>query len=159
LGCGGSASFGCVVSQGWAVKRIVHTVLLYAVFSALATAANIGSQALFISLYNGLYAIPLSILVGTAVGMPVKYVLEKRYIFSFKADNLIHDWKLFMLYGWMGVFTTALFWGIEWFFYVSFETDSMRYFGGVIGLTLGYLIKYHLDKRFVFIRQSVKGVA
>jgi hypothetical protein len=29
----------------------------------------------------------------------------------------------------------------------------MRYLGGVIGLAIGYLTKYHLDKRFVFINE------
>jgi hypothetical protein len=31
----------------------------------------------------------------------------------------------------------------------------MRYLGGVIGLTIGYLAKYHLDKRFVFKAEPV----
>ena len=31
-----------------------------------------------------------------------------------------------------------------------FETKEMRYLGGVLGLAIGYLAKYHLDKRYVF---------
>jgi len=30
----------------------------------------------------------------------------------------------------------------------------MRYLGGAIGLTLGYVIKYRLDKRFVFVTRK-----
>ncbi len=101
---------------------------------------------------------PLSILVGTAAGLPIKYVLEKRHIFSFKADSLTHDGSIFVLYSLMGVVTTALFWGIEYAFHLVFITDAMRYLGGVIGLTLGYFIKYHLDKRFVFINRNVAQV-
>lgn len=140
-----------------AVTSVARIAVLYAVFAALATAVNIGSQALVIWLYNGSYAVPLSILVGTAAGLPVKYVLEKRHIFSFESDNLAHDGKMFALYSFMGVFTTALFWGIEYAFHHAFGTDAMRYLGGVIGLTLGYAIKYHLDKRFVFVTRSAVG--
>ena len=142
-----------------AVKNVSRIAVLYAVFAAFATFVNIGSQALVIWLYHGPYAVPLSILVGTAAGLPVKYVLEKRHIFSFESENLAHDGRMFALYSFMGVFTTALFWGVEFAFHHLFGTDAMRYLGGVIGLSLGYAIKYHLDKRFVFVKSSVLGVA
>jgi putative flippase GtrA len=109
---------------------------------------------LVIWVYQGLYAVPLSILVGTAVGLPIKYVLEKRHIFAFESDNLAHDGRLFVLYTVMGVFTTAIFWGVEYAFHRIFGTDVMRYLGGIIGLTLGYVIKYFLDKRFVFVNRA-----
>jgi putative flippase GtrA len=136
------------------MKGVVRLAVLYSVFAAIATAANIGTQALVIWLYQGPYAVPLSILVGTAAGLPIKYVLEKRHIFGFESENLAHDGRLFVLYTAMGVFTTALFWGIEYAFHHVFGTDAMRYLGGVIGLTLGYVIKYHLDKRFVFVNRN-----
>ena len=141
-----------------AVKSVSRIAMLYAVFAAFATGVNIASQALVIWLYDGPYAVPLSILVGTAAGLPVKYVLEKRHIFSFAADNLAHDGRMFALYSFMGIFTTALFWGVEWAFHAAFGTPAMRYLGGAIGLSLGYAIKYHLDKRFVFVKRSVVGV-
>ena len=125
--------------------------VLYAVFAALATFANLGAQALVVWLYRGAYAIEISILAGTAVGLLIKYILDKRHIFGFQADSLGHDSKLFVLYSLMGVLTTALFWGIEYAFHWLFGTDAMRYLGGAIGLGLGYVIKYHLDKRYVFV--------
>ena len=70
-----------------------------------------------------------------------------------QADNLAHDGRMFMLYSGMGVLTTLLFWGVEYAFHLVFGTDTMRYLGGAIGLTAGYVIKYHLDKRFVFVAQ------
>ena len=136
------------------MKGVARIALLYAVFAAIATVANIGCQALVIWIYKGPYAVQLSILVGTAAGLPIKYVLEKRHIFGFEAENLAHDGRLFFLYTFMGVFTTALFWGIEFAFHYFFATDLMRYLGGVIGLTLGYFIKYHLDKRYVFVHRA-----
>ncbi|HMU91334.1 MAG TPA: GtrA family protein, partial [Pseudomonadales bacterium] len=35
-----------------------------------------------------------------------------------------------------------------------FATKEMRYLGGIIGLAIGYLAKYHLDKRYVFRTQG-----
>ena len=132
------------------MKAAARIAVVYALVSALATVANIGTQALSMWVYSGAYAVELSVFIGTAMGFPIKYVLEKKHVFDFKADNLGHDTRLFILYGFMGVFTTAIFWGIEFAFQYIYGTDAMRYLGGAIGLTLGSFIKYHLDKRFVF---------
>jgi putative flippase GtrA len=136
------------------MKGVARIAVFYALFAAIATAANIGCQAAVIWLYSGPYAVPLSILIGTAAGLPIKYVLEKRHIFEFETNDIVHDGRLFILYSAMGVFTTALFWGIEFAFQLIFGTDGMRYLGGVVGLTVGYVIKYHLDKRFVFVDRA-----
>jgi putative flippase GtrA len=137
------------------MKSAARIALVYALVSALATAANIGTQAVFMWAYSGAYAVALSVLAGTAMGFPIKYVLEKKHVFGFKADNLGHDTRLFILYGFMGMFTTAIFWGVEFAFHHLFGTNAMRYLGGAIGLTLGSYIKYHLDKRFVFKQELV----
>lgn len=55
-----------------------------------------------------------------------------------------------MLYTVMGIFTTIIFLAFEFGFHAIFETKEMRYVGGVIGLMIGYICKYYLDKRFVF---------
>jgi len=137
------------------MKAAAHIALIYGMVSGFATVTNIGTQALVVAWYVGPHAIELSVLVGTAMGFPIKYVLEKKYVFAFQANNLAHDTRLFALYGFMSVFTTLIFWGFEWAFQVMFETDVMRYFGAVIGLTVGSFIKYHLDKRFVFKQELV----
>jgi putative flippase GtrA len=137
------------------MKSATRIALTYALVSAFATAANICTQALSMWAYNGTYAVALSVLAGTAVGFPIKYVLEKKHVFGFKTDNIGHDTRLFILYGFMGVFTTAIFWGVEFTFHHLFGTNAMRYLGGAIGLTLGSYIKYHLDKRFVFKQELV----
>ncbi len=136
------------------MKAVARIALLYAAFAVLATVVNLSTQALVIWGYPGAYAIELSVLAGTAAGLPVKYVLEKRHIFGFESENLAHDGKLFFMYSFLGVFTTGLFWGIEFAFQAVFGTDLMRYLGGALGLSLGYIIKYHLDKRFVFVNKT-----
>jgi hypothetical protein len=50
----------------------------------------------------------------------------------------------------MGLFTTFIFWGFELGFNFLFESTPMRYLGAVIGLTIGYFVKYQLDLRYVF---------
>jgi putative flippase GtrA len=132
------------------MKMAARIALVYAFVSAFATVANIATQAVSMCFYSGAYAVELSVLVGTAMGSPIKYVLEKKYVFDFKADDLVHDTRLFILYGLMGLLTTAIFWGIEFAFQYIYGINAMRYLGGAIGLTLGSFIKYNLDKRFVF---------
>jgi putative flippase GtrA len=124
--------------------------VLYSLFAALALILNLVSQAIFVRFYFGDYSILISIIIGTAVGLPVKYVLDKKYIFKFATENVFHDTKLFILYGLMAIVTTAVFWGSEVLFQFVFMTESMRLVGGGMGLVIGYIIKYQLDKKFVF---------
>lgn len=127
----------------------------YAIFALIATAANIGAQDLVIRIYSGAFDILASVVVGTGVGLVAKYILDKRYIFRFRARSVAHDTQIFALYTVMGLATTVVFWGFEFGFHHIFQTKEMRYLGGVIGLAIGYLTKYHLDKRYVFHPEAV----
>ena len=122
----------------------------YFILALDATVANIAAQDLVIRGYGGAHDVLLALAVGTAVGLVVKYLLDKRYIFLFRAQDIAHDGRTFALYTATGLATTAIFWGFELGFDRIFETRAMRYFGGVVGLAFGYLIKYQLDRRFVF---------
>jgi putative flippase GtrA len=122
----------------------------YTMFALVATLANIGSQEVSIRLYNGSYGFFLSVMVGTAVGLVTKYLLDKRLIFNYQTRDIAHDTRTFTLYSMTGVFTTLIFWGFEFSFAYLFPSREMRYLGGVIGLGIGYFIKYRLDRRFVF---------
>jgi hypothetical protein len=82
--------------------------LTYALLAMIATATNIGAQDLTVRLYSGTYAVLLSVAVGTGVGLIVKYVLDKRYIFRFRAKNVAHDSRTFVLYTLMGLATTVI---------------------------------------------------
>ncbi|UMR32521.1 GtrA family protein [Massilia sp. MB5] len=127
----------------------------YAIFALIATVANIGAQDLVTRIYGGAFAIFASVVVGTGAGLVVKYILDKRYIFRFQARSVAHDTQIFALYTVMGLVTTVVFWGFEFGFHHIFETKEMRYLGGIIGLAIGYLSKYHLDKRYVFRTEPV----
>ena len=127
----------------------------YILLSFIGIASNIGAQNLVVSIYSGVFPILTSVVVGTFVGLVVKYILDKRYIFYFRARGVVHDTHTFALYAIMGVATTLIFWCFEFGFHLFFNTNEMRYLGGVIGLAIGYLIKFHLDKRFVFRAEAI----
>ena len=140
-------------------KTATKIAVLYTLFAVLSTAINIGSQMLSIWIYKGLLSVEISILVGTVMGLPLRYFLEKRYIFNFTSKNLVHDGKLFVFYSAMGVITTLIFWGTEYTFHLIYDTDFMRYLGGVLGLSIGFYVKYQLDKKYVFVNSSNEAVS
>jgi putative flippase GtrA len=139
-------------------KTVAKVAVLYTLFAMLSTAINIGSQMVSIWAYKGPLYVEISILVGTAMGLPLRYFLEKRYIFAFTSRNLAHDGKLFIFYSVMGVITTLIFWSTEYAFYLIYNTDFMRYVGGVVGLAIGFYVKYQLDKKYVFVNSSSETV-
>jgi len=91
---------------------------------------------------------------GTLAGLIAKYVLDKRYIFRYAASHLREDALKFFAYSMTGVLTTILFWGTEIFFASFFNHSQAKYAGACLGLTVGYVMKYFLDKHLVFGRQS-----
>lgn len=133
---------------------MLRIAALYAAFAALSIAVNIVTQIAVVALLHVAWSIPISVLAGTATGLVTKYVLDKRWIFSHVSHDSRDEAGTFALYTTTGVFTTAVFWGTEYLFHVLFHTDAMRYLGGILGLTIGYALKYRLDKRYVFSRAS-----
>ena len=91
-----------------------------------------------------------AIFVGTGVGLVVKYALDKKWIFHDASSGLAAHGKQFSLYTAMGIVTTMIFWGFEAGFWYVWRSDMMRELGAVIGLAIGYVVKYELDRRFVF---------
>ena len=127
------------------------TILIrYSLFAVIATVFNILFQDIVVRLIDGRHGLVLSVLAGTAAGLVVKYWLDKQYIFNYQTRSLSHNSQTFMLYTVMGLLTTVIFWGFEAAFHFIFATKEMRYAGGILGLAIGYYIKYQLDKRFVF---------
>lgn len=87
---------------------------------------------------------------GTLAGLIVKYVLDKKYIFQFQTKDIKEDSIKFVLYSLMGIVTTLIFWGFELTFDAVFSFEQAKYAGAVFGLSIGYMTKYQLDKRYVF---------
>lgn len=134
---------------------LARLTALYALFAALATLGNLGAQALVHAALppgpgDAGLAYWFALGFGTGVGLVVKYVLDKRWIFDDRSTGLAAHGRRFSLYTLMGVATTVIFWGTQTAFFVATDSRAMLYLGGALGLAIGYVVKYRLDRRFVF---------
>ncbi len=127
--------------------------MLYVAFAIIATIVNLFTQEITSNLFQYEYEILISMFTGTLAGLIVKYLLDKKFIFKFKTKSQKQDLTTFFFYSLMGIVTTLLFWVTEYTFDMWFETKTMRYIGAVIGLSIGYITKYYLDKKYVFIER------
>jgi putative flippase GtrA len=133
--------------------------LLYTAFAVLATLANLAVQRLVLMgpMSGGAMAYALALGAGTLAGLVIKYWLDKRWIFRDPARGPGAHSKRFSLYALMGVATTAIFWGAETVFWLAWQTHTARELGAVVGLAIGYVVKYRLDRRFVFAGSGGSG--
>lgn len=127
--------------------------MLYVAFAIVATIVNLFTQEITSTIFQYEYEIIVSMFTGTLAGLVVKYLLDKKFIFKFETKSQKQDITTFFFYSLMGVVTTVLFWVTEYTFDLWFETKTMRYVGAVIGLSIGYVTKYYLDKKYVFIER------
>ncbi len=127
-------------------------IVRYAAFAVLAVMANLAAQRVVLAGADtvGAARFAAALAAGTLVGLVVKYLLDKRWIFFDTTRGAHAQGRQFLLYSLMGVATTAIFWVTETAFWVIWRTDLARETGAVIGLTIGYVTKYALDSRFVF---------
>lgn len=132
--------------------KLASLVVRYALFAAIAMLINLTIQRIVLSGGTGLLWYAAAVASGTGGGLLTKYLLDKRWIFRDFATGLKQHGEKFTRYAFMGLFTTAIFWGSETAFWLVGKTDLMREIGAVLGLTIGYFIKYQLDSRFVFNR-------
>ena len=134
-----------------------HTLVIrYVFFAILATAANLIVQRIVLLAKAGMVGFVLAMLAGTLAGLLLKYVLDKKWIFYDRGTGLKTHQKKFALYSLMGLATTGIFWGTETTFWFVWQTDLMRELGAILGLTIGYVVKYNLDRRFVFTDAQMK---
>jgi putative flippase GtrA len=122
----------------------------YALFAGISTLLNLAAQYLSFGLYAGIGSLYVAMFFGTLAGLLSKYILDKKFIFYHKPTDRMDDTRKFLLYSLMGVFTTIPFFASEMFFNYFFSHEGAKYLGAVIGLTIGYVSKYFLDKNFVF---------
>lgn len=127
--------------------------VLYVIFACIATIVNLATQEITSQVYPFAYPLVASIFAGTITGLITKYVLDKKYIFNYQTENQSKNFQTFLLYSSMSVVTTIIFWTTEYAFDAYFGTKTMRYVGAVLGLSVGYITKYQLDKKYVFIER------
>ncbi len=127
-----------------------YLVIRYATFAAIATVANLAAQRLIFATIDLEIKFFLALAVGTGVGLVLKYILDKKWIFFDAMQPLTAESRKFTLYTLTGIGTTLIFWGSEALFWELWHTQPMRETGAILGLTIGYIIKYKLDRRYVF---------
>lgn len=125
-------------------------VLRYAAFAVIATLANLAVQRAVLLMGDTGMWFAAAVAAGTIAGLGIKYLLDRRWIFHDIATGLRDHGRKFTLYTVMGLVTTAIFWGTETAFWLIWRTDLMRETGAILGLSVGYVVKYNLDRRFVF---------
>ncbi|MBX4907836.1 MULTISPECIES: GtrA family protein [Rhizobium] len=121
----------------------------YLAFAMLSTAANFAVQATVMQLAPSPNLMP-SMLAGTAAGFGLKYLLDKKWIFFDGYTSHGDEMLKVALYGLFSVLTTLIFWGFEITFWTVWKTELAKYTGGALGLAIGYISKYALDRKFVF---------
>lgn len=122
----------------------------YVGFAILATLGNLAIQRLTMRLIEPPAGFYLALAAGTAAGLAIKYLLDKRWIFEDQTRGLAAQGRQFSLYTLMGVATTLIFWASETAFWLIWRTEGAREIGAVLGLSVGYAVKYRLDRRYVF---------
>ena len=129
---------------------LMSLTLRYGLFAVIATVVNLAAQRAVLSFGDETGYFVVAVAVGTLVGLAVKYLLDKRWIFLDASEGLRDHSQKFFLYSVMGIATTIIFWGMEASFWMIWKTDFMREIGAIFGLSIGYVVKYNLDRRFVF---------
>lgn len=125
-------------------------LIKYVLFAIIATAVNLATQYPIFKSFDGPWVLYLALVVGTIAGLITKYLLDKRWIFYYTPSSKADNMSTFGLYSLVGVFTTVIFWGSEILFHYIFTFPNAQLWGGALGLAIGYVCKYALDKKFVF---------
>lgn len=127
--------------------------LRYVGFAVLAAAANLLAQEATMRIAPGA-PLPAALLMGTGVGFVVKYLLDKRFVFFDASGSHTEEARKVALSGLFSVATTGLFWISELGCFAVWGTREAQYAGAILGLGLGYAVKYGLDRRFVFVPRA-----
>ncbi|SLN65184.1 GtrA-like protein [Roseivivax jejudonensis] len=134
--------------------RDAHPFVRYAAAAAICVATNLAAQEAVVQAAPGA-PLMVSIVIGTGVGFLVKHVIDKTWTFREPYITPAAEARRITLSGLFSVLTTVIFWGFELGFYVIWGTDAAKYTGAVLGLGIGYVVKYMLDRRMVFREATV----
>lgn len=138
--------------------RLTALFLRYSFFAVAAICVNLAVQRCVFLFGESSGIFLLAIASGTGAGLIVKYLLDKTWIFGDLCSGLAAHRTKFSLYSAMGIITTILFWCTEATFWIIWQTEMMRDLGALIGLSIGYVVKYQLDKRYVFTDSKARAI-
>ncbi|CAH7425878.1 GtrA-like protein [Vibrio chagasii] len=131
--------------------KALSSVAIYTYATIFSLMVNLTTQLVFISfLGESVWTVYLSMLFGTVVGMFAKFILDSYFVFHEEVKCDARGVRRLFTYSFMAIVPTLIFWGFELLFEYFFSSVSMRFFGATIGFILGAILKYNLDKRYVF---------
>lgn len=87
--------------------------------------------------------------MGTLAGFIFKFLVDKFIVFEEKMESFEATSRQASLYLGFAIITTIIFWGFEFGFKILFSGDWYL-IGGIIGLAIGYTVKFLLDRKYVF---------
>ena len=149
------------------MNKSSNQYLIYMTFAVISIILNIASQYILRVILQDLipefanqkllsfeYWFLISLGFGTIIGFLFKFVVDKFVVFDAilnkdKIADLQYTTKQISLYFGFAIFTTLIFWGFE-FSFKFFLPGNWYLFGGLVGLIIGYTIKFLLDRKFVF---------
>ncbi len=133
---------------------VLSTILNYLVQISVDFFFNIINIPIFLHYFYGSInaAFCIKIFSATLIAFVFKYCVDKIIIFKINNDSAINsNSTMILLYTVFAVFTTLIFWTTQLLFrlYIGYE-----YLGMIIGLAIGYTIKFLLDRKYVFVREN-----
>ncbi len=115
--------------------------------------ANFSEIDLIQTFYCSIYPYNMPELVGSIIAVGITYIikffLDKFYVFKKKSMEIKETSKQFIKYFLFAILTTVENIGIQFIFTNFIGTPLEISF--IIALSIGYLTKFFLDKRYVFI--------
>jgi putative flippase GtrA len=126
----------------------------YVLFASTASLVNLLIQFVVLSILAGPDRLLIAMIMGTIAGIVPKYFLDKRWIFRNPSAGFSNHARIFSIYTLLSVVTTLIFWATEALFDWLGHGGPLHYIGAIIGLAVGYWIKYHLDLRITFARPA-----
>ncbi|MFX1238128.1 MAG: GtrA family protein, partial [Promethearchaeota archaeon] len=120
---------------------------------------NFGHLDIIHSLYCSIDPINMPELIGSIVAVGITYLLkfplDKYVVFKKGGSNLKDSSQEFIKYMGLAILTTILNIGIQFIMTNLFRTPLEISF--IVGLTIGYIAKFFLDKKYVFTKDySIK---
>ncbi len=130
-----------------------NQIFLYWFFVVLSIALNISIQEIVFFLESKdsiLQASMVAMIIAIIITFIFKYIADKKYVYKYEIEKM-YDKKSLVFYLIFSLFTTFLFFVVELFFiFVLKDIEFKKEIGATLGLLIGYIIKFILDKNITF---------
>lgn len=120
---------------------------IYFLCVLLASSVNLGAQEIIFFFFSNIW---LAMFIGVGVGTVVKYITNKKFVFSYKPESKREEANTFAWYSFFGVFVAAFFFLIEYGTFKLWDYQYSRQIGAVLAMLVTTAIKYKIDKHIVF---------